>query len=91
MLTEEEIDLLMQMNDLYSQYLELPVQHKDDKGEFVEALHRLQHLVMIRSTRRSHPELFPRNISVEVKSNQALENLIGEKISREIVKNMQKN
>ena len=90
MLTDDEIDLVMQMNDLYSQYLALPVQHKDDKAEFVEALHRLQHLVMVRSVRRDHPDLFPKNISAEV-SGSGLENLIGEKIGEEILKNMQKN
>lgn len=90
MLTDDEIDLLMQMNDLYSQYLVLPVQHKDDKAEFVEALHRLQHLVMVRSVRRDHPDLFPKNISTEVRGS-GLENLIGEKIGEEILKNMQKN
>jgi len=91
MLTDAELDLVMQMNDLYLQYLELPVQHKDDKDEFVEALHRLQHLVMVRSARRDHPDLFPISISAKVEGGSGLEHLIGEKISEEILKNMQKN
>ncbi len=88
MLTEEEIDLLMVMNELYAKFVELPVQHDNDKNEFVEALHRLEHLVMIRPSRRMHPELFPKHVEIKINNVQELSDSINAQIKERILKNM---
>ena len=64
-MTDEEKELVLMLNDVYERFMELPEQHHSDKDEFVNALHVLQHLVMIRSVRRRHPDLFPLNLSAE--------------------------
>lgn len=65
-MTEEEKEILYLLNDVYYKYDSLPEQHHSDKGEFVNALHTLQHLVMIRSVRRRNPDMFPLCLKAEV-------------------------
>ncbi len=61
-MNEDEKELVLMLNDVYEKYVSLPVQHHSDRDEFINALHVLQHLVMIRSVRRTHPDLFPLNL-----------------------------
>ena len=58
-MTDEEKELILMLNDVYERFASLPVQHHSDMDEFVQALHILQHLVMIRCVRRGNPEMFP--------------------------------
>lgn len=64
MLTEQEIILLDKTADLYNDFTALEEQHPLDLSEFVAHLHVLQQLIMIRSTRRMHPDLMT-NTEVE--------------------------
>jgi len=66
-MTDEEKEIVMMLSDVYEKYAGLPEQHHDDMPEFVNALHVLQHLVMIRSVRRRHPDMFPLNLRVDAK------------------------
>ena len=43
----------------WNQYLTLEIQHPCDRQEFLDAIHRAQHLIMIREVRREHPDIFP--------------------------------
>ena len=70
-MTEDEKELVMMLNDVYEKYAGLEAQHKDDMDEFVNALHVLQHLVMIRSVRRKYPEMFP----LHLKANAEISDL----------------
>lgn len=58
-MTEKEQKLIHILELLYEEYSSLDMQHKDDMKEFINALHILQHLIMIRSVRRKHSDLFP--------------------------------
>ena len=49
------IDLTCQ---LWNKFVKFPQQHPCDKDEFCKALHIIQHLIMIRETRRNNPQLF---------------------------------
>lgn len=66
MLNEHEIKLIELSAALWNGYCSLPLQHDNDKREFLDAMHRIQHLIMIRSIRREMPELFPKFVSVDV-------------------------
>lgn len=59
MMIEKERNIIHLLQIIYEEYSSLPEQHDSDMKEFVEALHRLQHLVMIRSVRRNYSDLFP--------------------------------
>ena len=75
-MTEEEKEILMMLNDVYDKYNALSVQHHADMDEFVNALHVIQHLVMIRSVRRKYPDIFPLNLKATVNDlniNSAIE------------------
>ena len=65
-MTDGEKEILFLLNDVYDRFSELPEQHSADMGEFVNALHILQHLVMIRSVRRKYPDIFPVKLKVDV-------------------------
>ena len=88
-MTEKEIKIIELLMEVYDAYSELDEQHKDDKTEFVNALHILQHLVMIRSVRRKNPELFPINKNnVDIISN---DHALAEILSTEIKKQIEGN
>lgn len=61
------------LNDVYDKYSALSVQHHADMDEFVNALHVIQHLVMIRSVRRKYPDIFPLNLKIDVNVKDAIE------------------
>ena len=64
-MNEDEKEIVFLLNEVYAKYSALQVQHHSDMDEFVNALHILQHLVMIRGVRRSYPDIFPLNLKVE--------------------------
>ena len=66
-MNDEEKELVLLLNDVYDKYMSLPEQHYQDRNEFVNALHVLQHLIMIRSVRRMNPDMFPLNLKVDAK------------------------
>ena len=66
MMTNEEKEIVLLLNDVYEKYSSLPKQHHSDMDEFVNALHILQHLVMIRGIRRRYPDMFPMNLQANV-------------------------
>lgn len=87
-MTEKEIKIIELLMEVYDAYSDLDEQHKDDKAEFINALHILQHLVMIRSVRRKNPELFPvnkNNIDI-ISSDPALTEILSTEIKNEINK-----
>jgi hypothetical protein len=57
-MTDKEIRILILLADAWNEFLDLPMQHNCDSTEMMAAIHRAQHLVMIRETRRTHPTLF---------------------------------
>ena len=58
-MTEQEKNIVYLLQSVYEEFSALDEQHESDKKEFIEALHRLQHLIMIRSVRRNYSDLFP--------------------------------
>lgn len=65
-MTNEEKEIVLLLNDVYEKYSSLQQQHHSDMDEFVNALHILQHLVMIRGIRRRYPDMFPMNLQANV-------------------------
>ena len=57
-LNSPELEIVNLLADAYNKFCELPKQHPQDGAEFTDAIHRLQHLVMKRSTVRDHPDIF---------------------------------
>lgn len=68
-MTDKEKNIIDLLQTIYEEFSSLEEQHDSDISEFIEALHILQHLVMIRSVRRQYSDLFP------IKSNTI--NMIG--------------
>lgn len=55
-LTEDEMEIMKMIKRVGKKYCELPVQHRNDPPKFMENIHKLQQLLMIRPTIRSHEE-----------------------------------
>ena len=70
-MTDEEKEIVLLLNDVYEKYSSLQQQHHSDMDEFVNALHILQHLVMIRGIRRRYPDMFPMNLQ----ANATIDNI----------------
>lgn len=88
-MSEEEINIINIMEDLYEAYKSLESQHLKDKEEFVYHLHCLQHLVMIRSVRRAHPDMFPIVVNKDISLNdlanvENLNQILSEEINKKI-------
>ena len=82
-MTEKEINILYLLEKLYEEYIELEQQHPDDKKEFINALHVLQHLIMIRSVRRKYKDLFPVNNN-DIAIEQSLSDLISVEVKKKL-------
>jgi len=54
----QEKEILDLLALAWNEFLHLEEQHPQDKMEFMRAIHQAQHLIMIRETRRNHPEIF---------------------------------
>jgi hypothetical protein len=63
---EKELEIISLLVNVWNKYLELPEQHCCDRQEFCDAIHRLQHLVMIRDARRNHPDIFPNQVETTI-------------------------
>ncbi len=57
-LTEKEIELTETLGSVWNEFLKLEPKHPLDNHEFVDAIHKAQHLIMIRAARRDHPDIF---------------------------------
>lgn len=53
-LTPEEHEIMQHLIKAWNKFNRLDPQHGDDKEEFRHSIHRLQHLLMIRPTRRNY-------------------------------------
>lgn len=53
-LTPEERKAMLHLVEVWNNFVKLPIQHNDDISEFRHGIHRLQHLLMIRPTRRNY-------------------------------------
>jgi len=58
MLTEEEKEVIKLLGEVWNKFLALPDPHPSDDEEFCHYIHILQRHVMVRPTRRNHPEMF---------------------------------
>jgi len=58
-LTTDEQNVMNSIVDAWHGYIRLESQHPDDIHEFRHAIHRLQHLLMIRHIRREFPDTYP--------------------------------
>jgi hypothetical protein len=82
-MTEKEQKIIHMLESLYEEYSSLDTQHKDDMKEFINALHILQHLVMIRSVRRKYSDLFPIDKSnVKIINEDALGDLLSVEVKK---------
>lgn len=61
MLNAVELDLIQKTVDLTNDFFALETQHPADKYEFTLAMHQIQRLIMVRSTRRIHSDVFGHN------------------------------
>lgn len=94
-MTNEEKDIILLLGEVYDKYVSLKPQHYSDLDEFVNALHVLQHLVMIRGVRRENPEMFPINLKAEVSiddlsDTKKIENAISETLKNAFGNEQQK-
>jgi hypothetical protein len=58
-LTGSEQNVMDDLIDAFYAYLELPVEHEDEPGEFRFHIHMLQGLLACRIVRREFPEGWP--------------------------------
>lgn len=58
MLLPDELEIIDDTANLFIKFKKLKVQREEDLIAFTDAIHQLQHLIMIRSTRREHPDIF---------------------------------
>lgn len=58
-LSYEEGEVMDCILDAVACWDKLPVQHPDDRVEFLDAVHRIQDLLAVRIARRSYPEGWP--------------------------------
>jgi uncharacterized protein (TIGR02145 family) len=59
LLTEKEVEIIKLAGELFDKCNELTVMRDDDMKRISDAIHTIQHTVMIRPTRRNHKNLFP--------------------------------
>lgn len=53
-----EDEIIEHLAAAWNLHAALPVQHPSDAAEMMDAIHRAQHLVMVRPTRRANPDIF---------------------------------
>jgi hypothetical protein len=88
-MSDEEIDIISTLEDLYGKFNSLSVQHSKDLDEVIYHLHCLQHLVMIRCVRREYPDLFPIKIIKDASLNDlanlgSMEKFLSEEITNRL-------
>jgi hypothetical protein len=57
-MTEKEKSILLKTVDIWNEYLELPVQHPNERAELQKAIHDIQGLIACRIARRVEPDFF---------------------------------
>lgn len=57
-LEHTELDVLDKLVDAWNRFITLPPYHLTDTGEFAQAIHVCQNIVMARLAVRIHPDLF---------------------------------
>lgn len=85
-MTKKEIELIEMLKTFWDEYEKLPQQHPCDQQEMCNAIHIAQHLIMIRETRRKHPNIFPiyTDIDVEVSSLENMEKEVSDAVNKTI-------
>lgn len=58
-LTEDEGQVADDLTDAWLVFSELPVEHEDDRSEFLYHVHMLQGMLTMRIARREYPEGWP--------------------------------
>jgi hypothetical protein len=82
-MTEKEKNIIYMLQSLYEEFSSLEEQHESDLKEFVESLHRLQHLVMIRCVRRNNQDLFPiLSSKINIDNVEAINKVIAQEINK---------
>jgi hypothetical protein len=51
-LTPKETEVMDNLVNAWNSYVSLPIEHPDDTSEFRHAFHSLQHMILMRPTRR---------------------------------------
>lgn len=83
-MTNKEQNIIDLLQQIYEEFSSLDTQHDSDLKEFIEALHRLQHLVMIRSVRRKYPELFPmKKKKINLNNINELEQIVEQELNKQ--------
>ena len=84
-MTNKEQNIINLLQQIYEEFSSLEIQHDSDLKEFIEALHRLQHLVMIRSVRRKYPELFPmKKKKINLNNINELEQIVEQELNKQL-------
>jgi hypothetical protein len=82
-MTEKEKNIIYMLQSLYEEFSSLEEQHESDLKEFVESLHRLQHLVMIRCVRRNNQDLFPiLSSKINIDNVEVINKVIAQEINK---------
>lgn len=58
-MTPDELEIIRLLAQCFIKFNELPIYHKSDAPEFVNAIHQCQNIVMSRMATRALPEVFP--------------------------------
>lgn len=84
-MTNKEQNIIDLLQQIYEEFSSLENQHDSDLKEFVEALHRLQHLVMIRSVRRKYPDFFPiKKKKINLNNINELEQIVEQELNKQL-------
>lgn len=60
-MTPAEQEILELLVEAHNKYVRLPIQHPDDVKDWVNKLHDLTRVIMVRPTVRKYPEIFLNN------------------------------
>lgn len=63
-MNEQEKEVMELLVQAHNKFIDLPVQHPNDKQEWVSKFHELQRMLMARVAVRANPEIF-RNLLLE--------------------------
>jgi hypothetical protein len=58
-MTTDEIEILNATRDVWNKFIELPVLHPSDQGEFCQHIHALQNIILAREGVRKLNEINP--------------------------------
>lgn len=52
-ITQQEAAIAQRLGDLWTEYLQMPVEHPTESREFCDAIHRCQDMILARAGRRA--------------------------------------